>query len=228
MNRIRQLMMGVATTAAAVVGGTGHAQIVINELVVDVQPGEHAHDIEVWNSGSERAYVALDPREITAPGTSFEAGREDPDPERLGLLVAPEKLILEPGQRRLVRIAALAAPTDRERVYRVTAKPVVGKVEAPGSGLKLLIGYDILVLIRPKEVHAHVSGSRSGGVLTLRNDGNVSVMLANGQQCDAHRKCTDVSGGRLYAGAEKTLKVASGRSVEFQVQTPTKTERLEF
>ena len=92
-------------------------------------------------------------------------------------------MVLEPGQHKFLRIATIASK-DRERVYRVTVKPVVGQLSSEGSGLKLLVGYDVLVLVRPLEVNPHVRGTRSGDQLTLKNDGNVSVELVDGKECE--------------------------------------------
>jgi P pilus assembly chaperone PapD len=201
--------------------GPAEAELLLSQLVVELAPAKHIRsDIEVWNNDSERAYVSAEPREILDPGTPSESRREDPDPERLGLLVSPSRMILDPGQRRLLRIAAIAPSSDRERVYRVTVKPVVGELSAPGSGLKLLIGYDVLVLVRPRDMKPHVSGTRSGGRLVLMNDGNVSVELVDGKMCDAAGKsCSDLPGSRLYAGAEKAVDITPGSQVQYKLKS---------
>jgi P pilus assembly chaperone PapD len=209
--------------------GTARADLVLSQLVVELSPNQRSRaDVEVWNSGTDRAFVAVDPREIIDPGTARETSRNDPDPERLGLLVSPERIVLEPGQRRLLRIASLAK-SDRERVYRVTVKPVIGQLSSDSSGLKVLVGYDMLVLVRPEEAKAHVSGSRSAGGLTLKNDGNVSVELVDGKACGpSFPTCTDLPGGRLYVGAEKTLQVIPGTRVDYKLKVGSKLLPLEL
>lgn len=212
---------GLMTGAAIAVPTTAaRAELALSQLVVELAPGDHGRtDIEIWNNDPDRAYVSAEPREVLNPGTPSESRREDPDPEKVGLLVSPSRMILEPGQRRLLRIAAIAPPSDRERVYRVTVKPVVGELSAKGSGLKVLIGYDVLVLVRPREISPHVSGSREGDFLTLRNDGNVSIELVDGKRCDdARSACSDLPGARLYAGAEKTVDVKAGGQVQYKLK----------
>jgi P pilus assembly chaperone PapD len=196
------------------------AELLLSQLVVELAPGDHSRsDIEIWNNDSGRAYVATEPREVLNPGTPAESRREDPDPEKLGLLVSPSRMILDPGQRRLLRIAAIAPPSDRERVYRVTVKPVVGELSAPGSGLKVLVGYDVLVLVRPRDMKPHVSGTRAGGRLILKNDGNVSVELVDGTSCNpAGNSCSDLPAARLYAGAEKAVGVTAGARVQYKLK----------
>ena len=208
---------------------SAHGDLILSQLVVELAPHERARaDVEILNSGTDRAFVAVDPREIIDPGTARESSRIDPDPEKLGLLVSPERILLEPGQRRLLRIASLAA-NDRERVYRVTVKPVVGQLSSDSSGLKVLVGYDVLVLVRPLEAKPHVSSTRSAGGLTLRNDGNVSVELVDGKACGgSNQACTDLPGGRLYAGAEKTVQIRTGARIDYKLKVGSKLFPVEF
>lgn len=214
----------LAPTAAA------RAELALSQLVVELTPGDRGRtDIEVSNNDPERAYVSAEPREVLNPGTPSESRSEDPDPEKLGLLVSPSRMILDPGQRRLLRIAAIAPPSDRERVYRVTVKPVVGGLSASGSGLKVLIGYDVLVLVRPREISPHVSGSRAGNMLTLRNDGNVSVELVDGKRCDsAWNACSDLPGARLYAGAEKSIDAKAGDRIQYKLKIGARLIPVQF
>jgi P pilus assembly chaperone PapD len=206
------------------------ADIVLSQLIIDLQPGTHGRDdIEIWNSGTDRAYVALEPREVINAGLAGETRREEPNPERLGLLVSPARMILEPGQRKLARIADIAPPSDRERIYRVTVKPVAGPLESADSALKILIGYDVLVLVRPADVRLGISARRSGKNLVFRNDGNASVELVQGRQCDeARAHCTDLPGKRLYVGAEWSETLQSNGPVDYTIKSPAGTERRSF
>jgi len=228
----RGLALGISILAllAAVPTSAASAQIVLSNLIVDLSPGKDSRqDIEVWNTGTDRAYVAVEPAEIVDAGTSSETRRSEPDPEKLGLLVAPSRMILEAGQRKLVRIAEIAAPGGRERVYRVTVKPVVGRVTSAESGLKVLVGYDVLVLVRPAQPQANVSATRSGNTVTFRNDGNVSVELEDGRQCDSTGKsCSDLQGKRLYAGSQWSTQVGPGRHPEYTLKSPGQSVRKAF
>jgi hypothetical protein len=52
------------------------AELVLSELVVDLQPGQNSRaDVEIWNNGPDRSFVAVDPREILdaeVPRSPFE------------------------------------------------------------------------------------------------------------------------------------------------------------
>lgn len=205
------------------------AQLQVSPLIVELQPGKHdRQDVDVGNAGTGRVFVEVDPREILNPGSTPESARADPDPEKLGLLVSPARLVLEPGQHRLIRIATLPALADRERVYRVTVKPVVGKLTAAQSGLKVLVGYDMLVLVRPTVPNPVVSGTRSGDALTIRNDGNVSVELNDGRQCAAANDCTPLPPKRLYAGESWTQQLKGSAPADYEVDSPGKSQRMQF
>jgi P pilus assembly chaperone PapD len=205
------------------------AELVLSQLVVDLGAAQGARsDIEIWNNSKERAYVAVDPSEILNAGAAQEQRVSEVDPERRGLLVSPNRLILEPGQRRLIRFAPVGARGLRERVYRVTVKPVAGKLEAENSGLKLLIGYDVLVLLRPANVRAGIVASRSGNRLTLRNEGNASVELIDGRQCTTKAACVDLPGKRLYAGAEWVQELKSAAPVDYNVVSAGRSARQSF
>src|SRR5260370_2553304 len=81
-------------------------------------------DLELLNDGAERLYIVVEPAQILDPGTPAERRVQVVDPQKLGLLATPNRLILEPGERKYVRVAMLADPGDRDRIYRVTVKPV--------------------------------------------------------------------------------------------------------
>ena len=211
---------GLALALLALPSGAG-AGIAVSQMVIDVRPGDsRATDIEIYNDSTERSYVSIEPREIIDPGTKAERGAVSPDPETLGLMVSPNRLILEPNQRRRIRIAVIGPPGGRERVYRVTVKPVAGDVSGSDSGLKLLVGYDLLVLVRPGQVRPAITAARSGGSLTITNGGNSSVELTEGKQCDGDGKaCRPLPGKRLYAGASWAQPLGGSGPVEYRLRT---------
>ena len=232
MTRTRSFALRSAASALLTIllPGAANAQIVLSNLIVDLLPGKDSRqDVEVWNSSPDRAFVAVDPAEIVNPGTASEQRRSEADPEKLGLLVAPSRMILEAGQRKLVRFAEIAAPGERERVYRVTVKPVVGKVSSQQSGLKILVGYEVLVLVRPSQSRPSLSVTRSGDTVTFHNNGNVSVELVDGRQCDSTAKgCSDLPGKRLYAGAQWTTQIKPGNHPEYTLSSPGQSLRKVF
>lgn len=196
------LIAGLAATSA-------NAEMVLSQVIVDLHPGKPPRDdIEVWNDSAETLYVAAEPSVILAPGTPDERREAAMRPEESGLLVSPQRLVLAPGERRTIRIAAVGQRPQSDRVYRVAIKPVAGAVSSEESALKVFVGYDTLVIVRPDNVVDDVRGERTGQLLVLRNEGNTSLELFDGQQCDsAGSNCQSLPAKRLYPGAawEQTL-----------------------
>ena len=209
----------LAAAVAAAVPETARAELILSQLIVELQPGKASRqDIEVRNTDSARAYVAVEPRQVLDAGQPTERRVGDPDPEKLGLLVSPARMILEPGQHKLLRFADIAPPSDLERVYRVTVKPVAGGINAEESGLKILVGYDVLVLVRPSKPVPNVTAVRTGRTITWRNDGNVSAELTDGKQCEAS-SCVDLPGKRLYPRASWSVDLPKDGKAEYLVRT---------
>jgi P pilus assembly chaperone PapD len=222
----RFLTLGFAACAFLLAATPAFAELVLSELIVDLQPGKSQRDdIEVWNNSPERAFVAIEPREIIDPSLPTQSVRAESDPEKLGILVSPARMILEPDQRKLVRIATLRPAGNKEHVYRVTIKPVVGRIASDATGLKLLIGYDVLVLVRPLQPLPNVIATRKGNELMFRNAGNVSVEMIDGRQCNInHQQCSELPGKRLYPGATWSVQLQSDAAAEYTLKSPGKTE----
>ncbi|HEY7679034.1 MAG TPA: fimbria/pilus periplasmic chaperone [Terriglobia bacterium] len=198
-------------------------------MIVDIGPETaNRQDIEIWNNSNERSYVSIVPSEVVNAGLAREQRREESNPEKLGLLVSPNRLILEPQQHKIIRVAALGKLSERERVYRITVKPVVGELAPDQSGLKLLVGYDVLVLVRPGSSRQQVTGRWNGASLILKNEGNESVEVVEGRQCSVPANCTDLPAKRLYAGAEWRVPVTRKAPVEFSLKSRTSTKKVQF
>lgn len=189
--------------AALGMGTSARAEMVLSQVIVDLETDEPPRDdIEVWNSGTDRMYVQAEPFEIISPGTAQEARVAASDPETSGLLISPQRLVLAPGERRIIRIALIGERPSFDRVYRVAIRPVVGAVSSPGNAVKVLVGYDALVIVRPAQRSGDIVGHRDGNALVLRNEGNTSQEIYQGRQCNAAGgDCRELPAKRLYPGA---------------------------
>lgn len=203
MTRLALARAALAATAALGVALPARAEMVLSQVIVDLLPNKPPRDdIEVFNDGPDRMYVAADPFEIRNPGTAREQRVAAGDPQASGILVSPQKLVLAPGERRTVRVAMVGDRPAQDRVYRLAIRPVAGPLSADQSALKVLVGYDALVLVRPAQFTGDVTGQRQGKSLTLTNAGNTAQELFDGKQCDAAGKdCRPLPAKRLYPGA---------------------------
>ena len=185
------------------------AEMVLSQVIIDLQADAPPRDdIEVFNNGTERLYVAAEPFMIRNPGMSDEQRVPASRPDQSGLIVSPQRLVLAPGERRIIRIAAFGPRSESDRVYRVAIKPVTGALVSDQSALKVLVGYDTLVIVRPEKLMRSIVGQRVGRTLVIRNAGNTTQELFDGIQCDSEGKtCQSLTAKRLYPGArwEQTL-----------------------
>lgn len=226
---VRILLKGLPALALAVPAGA-HAELVLSQIVVDLAPGQPARqDIEAFNDGEEPLYVSAEPFEILDPGTEQQRREPATNPEQSGILVTPQKLVLEPGERRLIRIAATAPRGPIDRVYRVTIKPEAGDVSANTDALKVYVGYDALVLYRPEQITGQVDGQRSGTELVLTNRSNTAQELFEGEQCDASgRNCQALPARRLYPGVAWTQSLPYQTAVRYKVGIGNRISTVEF
>ena len=193
------------------------------------EPGKPLRkDIEVENPSDENLYVEIEPKIVSNPGTANESRKSIADPREGGLLVTPNKLVIPPGGRKLVRVVSLKPAGTEERVYRVTFKPVVGELESQQIGVKILIGYEVLVLMQPAKPDSTLVTERNGSTMSFINQGNTNVLLREGKQCPDNAssdstECESLRGKRLYPGNQYSVELPyKNRPVEYQMSVGTK------
>lgn len=181
----------VGLIASTVVSQPANAQLAIDRLWVDFDSsGVPRSDLVVRNESKDRYYITIKTTEIVSPGTDQEQRVAVTDPEKLGLLVTPNRLILEPGQMRAVRMVSLNSGLTDDRIYRVNITPQIGELEVEngqtenrGLAVKLLAAFDVLVTVRPDAKNRTLAVRRFGNFLDLSNDGNSNVLLLDGAIC---------------------------------------------
>src|SRR5687768_18378081 len=103
----RMICSALALGTALWLPSLANAEMVLSQVIVDLLPGKPPReDIEVWNDGTERMYVLAEPFEIRGAGTPAEQRSPAGLPDESGILVSPQRLVLEPGERRTIRVAA--------------------------------------------------------------------------------------------------------------------------
>jgi len=194
--------------AATFIGAPASAQLAIDRLWVDFEPGTPPRaDVVIRNESADRYYITVAPAEIVNPGEESEARVVESDPEKLGLLVSPNRLVVDPGGMRSIRIVSLNPTVVRDRVYRIRVSPEVGEIQAgdPGSGnrgvsVKLLTAYDLLVTVRPAKPDAKLTMTRTPTEMVIRNAGNTNTLLFEGRACTAEAKQDAVAEAKPDAG----------------------------
>lgn len=213
---MRVLMAAAGLLLGSAVSVPAYAQLAIDRLWVDFEPGAQPRaDVVIRNESADRYYISVSPVEVADPGAENESRTDESDPEKLGLLVSPNRLVIDPGGMRSLRIVSLNSALTTDRVYRVKVVPQVGEIQAadPGAGnrgvsVKLLTAYDLLVTVRPSRPKAELVATRTPAGLTIRNNGNTNTLLFEGRACKegvkpgASADCEDLGANRVYAGNE--------------------------
>lgn len=215
--------------AACVAALPAHAQLSINKLWVEFdRSAQPRTDLVIRNDSKDKYFITVKAFEIAQPGTEQETRVETADPEQLGILVTPNRVVLEPGAARAIRLVSLNRDLTRDRVYRVLVTPQIGaitgvskpKEEESSLAVKLLAAYDVLVIARPNDAQPQVKVTRTDKEIKLENVGNSNVLLSDAILCPPDVKpaienaaCKAVEATRLYAGTNFAIPLASGKEI---------------
>ncbi len=196
------------------------ATMLVSNSIIHFGPDQPSReDVEIENPTDEPMYIKIAPSVVHNPGTDAETRELITNPKEAGLLVSPNKLVIPPGGRKLVRFVNLRPHADEEHVYRVAITPVVNEVKANATGVKILIGYEVLVLTQPVNAQPGLIGERAGNTLSFRNEGNTNVLLREGYQCpfetDDKEQCEPLTGKRIYPGNNWSVSLPLDKPVEY-------------
>lgn len=216
MNNLIKAAVGLVAAAVLSVP-TAHAGMTVDRMVVTFLPdGSKSEDIQVTNRGDEVLFVEITPEMVTDSALPTEHRTVIRNPVEAGLLVSPRRIRLEPGDTQVVRLVRMRQ-FDQEQVFRVDLKPVVGELQAEQSGVKILVGYNLIVFAAPKTINVALDTSREGKTLSLTNNGNVNIEFRDLFQCDDAQlleqarqqpdRCVTVTAKRLYPGRTQQLEL---------------------
>ena len=200
------------------------AQLVVDKAVVELSRETSRGIVRLSNDSDDTLYLRLDLFEVVDPETA--RPREVPleNPMTTGLLVHPRQLVLAPGQTRSARIVAQdSVVSNTDRVFRLQVSPFAGEAlldtEADrNAGVRFLVGYQILLLVRPDTLRPRLAIRRDADGISIDNAGNTNVLLRTLEICDAGgERCTRLKSNRLYAGESLPLALPPGIAAETAV-----------
>lgn len=237
--RMRAAFLGLALMAVA---QSGHAQLTVDKLWMDFEANSAGReDVLLRNESDRRYYISVEPAEIVNPGRENEERVEYQNPQDLGLLISPNRLVLEPGQFRALRIVSINEPLSKDRVYRIRVTPKIGAIEVDNAegderdaNLVILMAYDLLVVVRPEDAETNIESERVDQTIVLRNTGNTNTLLIDGKACPKdgdERECVSLPDTRLHAGASVAFDLPQpDAQVRFvsRERTNTQPKQLEF
>lgn len=206
-------------TVCLLISPFASSNLAIDRIIIDfTKDTPQQNDVRLINtSETETLFVSVEVLEVEAPGTSEETHLIADDPFKIGLIASPNRLIIPPGTNRLVRLVNLFPADDEERIFRVNFTPVAGEQDEDENTLRLLVGYQALVIVRPNNPTFDVVGERNGNTLTLKNKGNTNVYLDTFRQCTDEElsDCEAIAETRLYPGNIRELELMHDGPVAF-------------
>lgn len=198
-----------------------HAQLAIDRIIVDFLPDSNiTEDVLLINeSDSETLFIDVDILQVSEPGTEKEQRLVVDDPSKIGLIATPAKVILPPGSRRNVRLVNMLDERDSESIFRVNFSPVAAETDRNENEIRLMLGYQALVIVRPDNPVIDLDSQRKDGEITLANNGNTNVFLERVRQCTDSEltECVPLGDRRLYPGNNASIELNGEGTVVFDV-----------
>ncbi len=203
------------------------AQISVSRSVIEFSKAAKVQDVEIVNSGKNKVYLDLKVAEIINPESDNAQRVELEDPRTSPLIVSPRQLLIPPGERRRMRVILRKPATDKDRVFRLAVRPYTGSVKIDQAGtdkkssaIKVLVGYDLLLLSRPDKLKPDIEVSRSAQRISFTNHGNTNVLLRKIEQCDSNGgDCIELQPNRLYAGESYSVALPrTGSATQYPVK----------
>ena len=186
----------------------------LDKMILYFDPGKSSpQEVTVTNPDEDPLFLQTEVFKVIDPGTENEKKEKAANPEQIKLLTAPKKATLSPRTQKRIRLISLETPKKTEMVYRVSFKPVIGELQAKKSGIKVLVAYEALVFVRPEKPFYKVTAKREKDAMVFTNEGNMNVMLRNGQYCMNEKKtsCEKLSvENRIYAGQSWKMPLSEG------------------
>lgn len=198
------------------------AEMVLSDVTVELASDQEPEDLEIWNSGDEPLFIDVELNEILEPQSATPQRQRVESLREAGLLVTPSRMVLQPNERRMLRIAVRAPATERDRVYRVALVPRANPVHSGEQlALQVLVGYDVLVIVRPENPSPRLQVERDGREVQIANLGNSSVLIRKLTQCSGGAEaCVDLPGNRMYAGEAWTVRLPADSPVHLHRASP--------
>jgi len=213
------------------------ATMQVGRNIIHFIPGQAPRiDVPVANPTDETLYVAVEVLEVRNPGTEAETRTPVTDARRVDFLVTPNRFIIPPGNRQLVRFVNTGGHSDEERIFRVNLRPVSPPMEATRTAIRLVVGYQVLAIIEPERRKSDLVVERMGSSLTVQNFGNTNALFRNGVQCESEadlrdrpvERCRAVEAHRVHPGNSWSLDLPYDAPVEFIVSEAGSVRRERF
>ena len=209
------------------------ANISVVPLIMYLTTTKRFGDISVYNPGKNKAYVKTLLFRIYHPGSKAHKiiKLNYDSPLKFGVLISPSKLEVGPGATSRIRVLSVVPPGKVDKVYQVEVVPVEGQWYPVKGGhnkkfhgmVDLITGYLVTVILRAAHPMPHITLTRHGKQLIIKNDGNTYVRIYGAQFCSSSAKCQPADGLRnytLFAGNTHTVMLSKALPVRYKMILP--------
>lgn len=205
------------------------AHLSLSPIVISFEAGaEKRKDFLLENTGERPQYLEVQAQRILNLGASPELYETSPIPDAVGLLVAPRRLVLQPGEQKRIRVILLEDPPKTDLAWRVEIVPVIGEVGSSIPVALTMVGYKALVFARPNDPIVEIVGDRVGQRVSVTNAGTSNGLLHSGEQCSPPRPCVRVPGKRLWPGMTWQTQLPNDAPVTFTLTGPRGDRAITF
>jgi len=204
------------------------AGLSISPLVLRFNATDSYQDLKISNTGTTIQYVKIVPTLVVVEKNKVKQIKIK-DPEKMGLLITPSKLVLPPKQSKYVRVVLTRPAGAVERDYIIDVTPVIGRIIYPkiaGNNskhsqvaMKIIIAYGVMTIVNPKVPHLNIVVKRNKKTITVKNSGNEGVVLRAAKQCSHPEQCVLLKGVEtkiLYPSQVWSFTVPHPEPVSFQ------------
>ncbi|MFK0036025.1 molecular chaperone [Pseudomonas monteilii] len=189
---------------------------------------------KVRNGGDSTAFVKVSVVELVydEAGVAREIDTEGLPLEQRGLVASPARLIVPAKGMQAVRLLYRGSRAE-ERYFRLRFMPVLPELgdgfavdeqqaqqyrDSLRAGVNLLAGFGSLLFVRPAQAHYQTPVRREGGLLTVANEGNATVVLDHFRQCRAPQEaCEPATKHHLLPGRSRQFEGDVARVHQFEL-----------
>ncbi len=189
---------------------------------------------KVRNGGDSTAFVKVSVVELVydEAGVAREIDTEGLPLEQRGLVASPARLIVPAKGMQAVRLLYRGSRAE-ERYFRLRFMPVLPELgdgfavdeqqaqqyrDSLRAGVSLLAGFGSLLFVRPAQAYYQTPVRREGGLLTVANEGNATVVLDHFRQCRAPQQaCEPATKHHLLPGRRRQFEGDVARIHQFEL-----------
>ncbi|MFZ1874689.1 MAG: hypothetical protein WAU54_18215 [Chania sp.] len=143
-------LLGALVTVLLIQDSHAGELLSLSQAELTIKPQGRLPELVVENLGDGPLYLSVSQQLLTNPGAQPETLIDVGDTKSPSLLVIPSRLILGPGQKRVMQLSVLSQPS-RTQVWRITFRPqqnmhvFSSEVTSPRVPLRVSIGYGVVI-----------------------------------------------------------------------------------